>query len=139
MHDKVFIDTNVILYAYSVDEPTKKTVAISIIEKFSSTSIISIQVTNELSNILLKKFKLSNDKVVDTLWEMDDIFDIVPFSVKTQRRALKLRDKYNLQYYDSLIIATAIENECTILYSEDMQDGLIIEDTLKIINPFSKV
>jgi predicted nucleic acid-binding protein len=49
-----------------------------------------------------------------------------------------LKNKYNLQYYDALIIATALENNCNILFSEDMQDKLIIENKLTIINPFKE-
>ncbi len=53
--------------------------------------------------------------------------------------AIDIREKYKFQYYDSLIIATALENKCTILYSEDMQHGQIIERQLKIINPFREL
>ena len=62
--------------------------------------------------------------------------NIVNFSFTTQIKALKIKEKYKLQYYDCLIIATALENACTILYSEDMQHGQIIENQIKIINPF---
>ena len=51
---------------------------------------------------------------------------------------LKIKDKYKLQFYDSLIIATALENNCSVLYSEDMQHGFEIENTLTIINPFKE-
>ena len=56
--------------------------------------------------------------------------------MSTQIRALRLKQRYNLQYFDSLIISTALENKCNILYSEDMQHELIIDNRLKIINPF---
>ncbi len=136
MHDKVFLDTNILLYAYSVDEPLKQSAAIGVIDKFDNSAIISIQVINEIANILLKKFKLSPEDVENVLLELNSAFNIVDFNIATQIKALRLKTKYNLQYYDSLIIATAIENNCTTLYSEDMQDGLIIEDKLTIINPF---
>ena len=56
----------------------------------------------------------------------------------TQIKAIELKDKYNLQYYDALIIATALENHCNIIFSEDMQHNQIIENQLTIINPFIK-
>ena len=56
---------------------------------------------------------------------------------KTQLNALKLKQNYNLQFYDALIVSTALKNSCTILYSEDMQDKLVIEKKIKIINPFN--
>ncbi|SFO87434.1 PIN domain-containing protein [Hydrogenimonas thermophila] len=62
--------------------------------------------------------------------------EIVSFSLDTQIKAIDIKEKYKLQYYDSLILATALENGCNILYSEDMQHNQIIENQLKIINPF---
>lgn len=58
------------------------------------------------------------------------------FDITTQIKALRLKNKYNFQYYDALIVATALENGCTILYSEDMQHNQTIENTLTIVNPF---
>lgn len=136
MRDKVFLDTNIILYVYSVDEPEKQSAAIKAIESARSSVIISLQVINELSNILLKKFKLNPLDVENVILELDNAFDVVNFDIATQIKALKLKNRYNLQYYDSLIIATAIENKCNILYSEDMQDGLIVDNLLTIVNPF---
>lgn len=89
-----------------------------------------------MCNIFLKKFKLSPNDVENAILELDDIFDIVDFDLKTQIKALKLKTKYNLQFYDALIVATALENKCEILYSEDMQHNILIEDKLRIINPF---
>ncbi len=110
MTDKVFIDTN--------------------------NSLISNQVINELVNILFKKFKLSSNDIENALLEIDTIFTIVNFKFTTQIKAIRIKDKYKLQYYDSLIIATAIENGCNILFSEDMQHLQMIEERLQIINPF---
>lgn len=52
--------------------------------------------------------------------------------------ATKIMTKYDLQLFDAIIIASALESGCSILYSEDMNDGQIIEKNLKIINPFKK-
>ena len=52
-------------------------------------------------------------------------------------KAFELLQKYNFSYYDSLIVSSALENDCKILYSEDMQDGLLVENKLKIKNPFN--
>jgi predicted nucleic acid-binding protein len=133
MVDKNFIDTNILIYAFSSDELNKKDIASGLI---GNSSIISKQVVNELCNIFLKKFKLSPNDVENAILELDDIFDIVDFDLKTQIKALKLKTKYNLQFYDALIVATALENKCEILYSEDMQHNILIEDKLRIINPF---
>lgn len=136
MQDKVFLDTNILIYCYSVDEKDKQEKALELIDKHSLDSLISTQVINELSNVLFKKFKLSSLEIENTILEIDNYIGIVNFTLTTQIKALKIKDKYKLQFYDSLIIATAIENKCAILYSEDMQNGLLVENVLTIINPF---
>ena len=136
MQDKVFLDTNILIYCYSIDEKNKQEIALELVEKYSENSLISIQVINELSNILFKEFKLSAIEIENVILEIDNYTSIVNFTLTTQIKALKIKDRYKLQFYDSLIIATAIENKCTILYSEDMQDGLVIENILRIVNPF---
>jgi predicted nucleic acid-binding protein len=135
MRDKLFLDSNIILYSYSKTELNKNKIANNLI--FSLDEItISTQVINEITNILYKKFKLDARSIEDVILEIDNNFKIVNFSLTTQIKAIKIKDKYRLQYYDSLILATALENGCTILYSEDMQHNQIIENQLKIINPF---
>ena len=136
MSDKIFIDTNVLIYAFSEVELNKQQVALNLIDAVACDAIISNQVINELANIFLKKFKLPIEQVEDSFLELDSLLNIVSFDMSTQIRALRLKQRYNLQYFDSLIISTALENKCNILYSEDMQHELIIDNRLKIINPF---
>ncbi len=135
MRDKAFLDSNIILYSYSKTELDKNKIANALI--FSLDEIlISTQVINEVTNILYKKFKLDSISIEDVILEIDNNFKIVNFSLTTQIKAIKIKEKYKLQYYDSLILATALENGCTILYSEDMQHEQMIENQIKIINPF---
>ena len=134
MKDKIFIDTNILLYAYST-ERNKQEIAQSIINT-NNNIYISKQVINETINILIKKFKLNIKDIINVVKELEKEFIILDFDIQTQLNALKLKQNYNLQFYDALIVSTALENSCTILYSEDMQDKLVIEKKLKIINPF---
>jgi len=135
MRDKSFLDSNIILYSYSKTELDKNRIANALI--FSLDEIlISTQVINEVTNILYKKFKLDAISIENVILEIDNNFKIVNFSLTTQIKAIKIKEKYKLQYYDSLILATALENGCTILYSEDMQHEQMIENQIKIINPF---
>ena len=97
---------------------------------------ISKQVINETINILIKKFKLNIKDIINVVKELEKEFIILDFDIQIQLNALKLKQNYNLQFYDALIVSTALKNSCTILYSEDMQDKLVIEKKLKIINPF---
>jgi len=135
MRDNIFFDTNIILYSYSEDEPQKREIANKLI--FSQNEVlISTQVINETVNILYKKFKIDTKNIIKVIEEVEDIFKIVNFSINTQKYALYIKNKYNFQYYDSLILSTALENRCNIIFSEDFQHNQIIENRLKIINPF---
>ena len=136
MRDRIFLDTNILIYAYSEDEKQKQKIALALIDKYSQNIIISTQVINELTNILFKKFKIDASTIKKTILELDSVFMIEPFDLATQIKAVHIKEKYKLQFYDSLILATALENRCTILFSEDMQNGQVIENTLTIINPF---
>ena len=134
MKDKIFIDTNILLYAYST-EKNKQELAQNIINT-NNNIYISKQVINETINILIKKFKLNIKDIINVVKELEKEFIILDFDIQIQLNALKLKQNYNLQFYDALIVLTALKNSCTILYSEDMQDKLVIEKKLKIINPF---
>jgi predicted nucleic acid-binding protein len=139
MYDKVFIDTNILIYSYSEDEKDKQEIASNILDRNNDSIIISKQVINELSNILFKKFHLTSEKIENVILEIDNEISIVDFNLATQIKAIRLKDKYKLQFYDAVIVATALENHCNILYSEDMQHNQVIENKLTIINPFEKL
>jgi len=64
------------------------------------------------------------------------MFNVAILNVETVINALKIKQKYQYSYYDSLIISTALQNDCNILYSEDMHNHHLIENKLTIINPF---
>ena len=121
MKDRVFIDSN------------KQLIAKGISLDFGST--ISVQVVNEVSNNLLKKFIFSNSQVKQFVDSCYKRYEVVSLNKDSFLKACDIRDKYNVSYYDSLIVASAIVLNCTILYSEDMQHNQEIEN-LKIINPF---
>ena len=75
----------------------------------------------------------------ETVLELNDNFPIVNFNLQTQFKGIELKGKYKLQFYDSMILATALENGCNIVFSEDMQHNQVIENRLTIINPFRDV
>ena len=107
----------------------------NILGNSSANVIISNQVVNELINVLFKKFKVPAEDIENAILEIDNVVGIVYFTLTTQIKAVKIKEKYKLQYYDALIIATAIENGCNTLFTEDMQNGQMIE-SMKIVNPF---
>lgn len=129
-----FIDTNILVYCYTDDEPVKQQKALDIAN--NPDTFISTQVLTELSNTLKKKFKLDWQAVEKVISEVSSDFNVFVNKPDTIERACQIADKYKYSFYDSLIIAAALSSNCKILYSEDMQDGQAIENSLKIINPF---
>lgn len=134
MNDKDFFDTNTIIYLYSEDEPDKQSVAKALLKK--SQPIISTQVLGELANVLRKKFKCEYTEIATIIAQVRGISQVASITSDTIMNALTLADKYHYSYYDSLIIAVALAENCTTLYSEDLQHGQVIESTLTIQNPF---
>jgi predicted nucleic acid-binding protein len=90
----------------------------------------------ELSNTLKKKFNLDWKKIENVISEINSGFYVFVNKPITIEKACKIADKYNYSFYDSLIITAALACNCSILYSEDMQNGQIIENCLTIVNPF---
>jgi len=133
MKDSVFLDSNIFLYAFSTKDLTKQKIASLLVLK---PLTISTQVINEVSNNLLKKLKFSNDDIAVFVEDCYIRYSIIDFTKNIFTKASELREKYNFSYYDSLIVSSALLSHCTILYSEDMHDGLVVENHLTIINPF---
>jgi predicted nucleic acid-binding protein len=134
MSAETFFDTNIVLYAL-IDDGDRLPIAR---RSMSTGGIVSVQVLNELTNTLRRKFKLSWSDIsahIGTVAGLVD--DVVPLSVAEHARARRIAERHKLQFYDALLIATAIEARCTRFVSEDMQDGLRI-DGLVIVNPFSR-
>ena len=140
---KAFVDTNIYIYALTQSQdPTdesKRIIALSVFETLiqSQTIVTSTQVLNEFHSNLVKKFKL-DDVAVFNIVEQNivPISLIVPIGFQTYQLAFTLRSQHSLSFWDSLIVASALENSCTTLYSEDMQHQQNIENQLLIINPF---
>ena len=134
MSGKTFLDTNVVVYLYSGDEPEKRASALALIE--CNDSVVSTQVLSELANTLSRKFRLSFDIVAQAVTEVRDACTVVPVMPDTIMQALALAQKYRYSYYDSLILAAALSAGCDTLATEDMQHGQVIEAMLAIRNPF---
>ena len=130
----VFLDTNIVIYAYSVDQAQKCQIARALIE--AGNAVISAQVLNEYCNSTRKKYPQMFDRVEETLHELLAVLQVRDLMPSTSLHAVQLTRRYGYSYYDSLIVASAIEAECSVLVSEDMQNGMLIDDRLSIINPF---
>ncbi len=92
---------------------------------------------NEFINASLKKKLFEKEALLDeTLSYFIAAFQFAPLAISTVIKATQIRRRYKLSHYDSAIAATALENNCRTLYSEDLQHGLLIEKKFKVIDPF---
>jgi predicted nucleic acid-binding protein len=133
-----FIDTNIWLYAFTVgDDPEKTARAKSLIETQSAV-FVSAQVINEVCVNLLKKAQFSEQQIQHLIESFYAKYAVVELSKPLLLRGSALREQHAFSFWDSLIVAGALAANATVLYSEDMQDGLIVENRLRIVNPFKK-
>ena len=103
----------------------------------ASGGVISVQVLNEVANVSRRKLGMSWADVGEALAAMRVLCPTtVPLTMETHDAALRIASKYGYGMYDSLIVAAALQAKCTILYSEDLHDGHLIDDRLTIRNPF---
>ena len=134
MLDRAFVDTNILVYLYSADEPQKRTIATNVFRSYIEP-VVSIPILNELCNVMLKKLGVSNDGVRNAVKEISEATLIAKISTSTIRKAIDMHEKFGFTFFDSFHLATATENACSVFFSEDMQHGQNIGN-LKIVNPF---
>jgi predicted nucleic acid-binding protein len=131
---RAFADTNVIVYAQS-DDGTKTATAIKLLE---AGPVISAQVVNETVAILTRKYRFSLPDAHQVATSLLVACEVVPVDADTIREAIRLTTRYKLSHWDSLIVSAALLAGCDTLHSEDMQDGLVIEEKLTVVNPFKE-
>jgi predicted nucleic acid-binding protein len=128
---KAFFDTNVLVYVVTSDPRKQKAQRV-----LSAGGIVSVQVLNEFANVAHRKLGHAWDEVEFALNQFRVFFDEVsPLTLDTHTSALVIARDHRLSFYDALVVASAIEAGCDILYSEDMQDGRTF-GALAIRNPF---
>lgn len=132
----VFFDSNVLLYTLAADDP-RAAIAAALLGR---GGIVSVQVLNEFANVASRKLKLSWAEVSEALALLRILCaPPLPLTVATHEAALAVAARYRFSFYDALIVASALEADCTTLFSEDMQDGQVIDGRLTIQNPFEQV
>jgi predicted nucleic acid-binding protein len=137
MSDNVFFDTNVLVYAHTHSNLQKQSIAQELIT--SNHSFISTQTLQELSNILYKKFDQPWEDILKVISE-EAQNNILYINVKENiHEACQIASRYGFSFYDSLVISAALSCNSKILYSEDLQDGQIINGVLKIVNTFKSL
>ncbi len=130
------IDTNVWLYAFIEEQDKRKSAAAKELIKHGA-AIISTQIINEICVNLIKKAHFSEQQIRQLIVAFYRRYPVVVMSEDVQLTASELRGEYALSFWDSLILSSALHGDATAVYSEDMQDGLVIRRQLRIINPFA--
>jgi len=136
MSGRVFLDTNVLIYFYSESEPAKRQVAYDLLNNYCC--VTSTQALNEASNVWFKRYGWSGEKIKMHLDNIELICDeIVQIRRNTMNEAIDIKCRHGYSYYDCLMLASALESNCGIIMTEDMNSGQIIYHKLKIDNPFN--
>lgn len=133
MPDKrISVDTNVVVYLFS-ENADKADIADKCLDQ---SATMSVQVLNELTNVLRRKMKLSWSDVHEAIDLIQVGRTIEDITHADHVHARKISERYQLSLYDSVLLATAIRADCKTMLSEDMQHGLKVENTLTVKNPF---
>jgi predicted nucleic acid-binding protein len=133
MTDRAFFDTNVFVYAIVQDDPRSQQAE----DLIAEGGTVSVQVLNEFAAVVRRKAKMPWDEVRFAIENIRTLCpNPLPITTDTHQEALAIAEKYGYRIYDALIVASALEARCTILYSEDLQGGQVIDNTLTIRNPF---
>ena len=133
---KVFLDSNVFLYSFLNQDVAKKATAAKIVAEAvrHECGCISLQVVKEFCNVLLKKSTKTADEV-KAATKIFEKLNLVKGSLDLVRRALEIKERYQIQFYDSLMVAAAEAGDCEKIYSEDLNDGQLYCG-IKAVNPF---
>jgi len=126
-----FFDTNVLIYLNSDPEKAGR-----VRELLRRGGTISVQVLNEIANVTGCKLGFSWSETSEFLSLVRAALSTVPVTVAIHEAGLRLAERYHLSIYDGMIAAAALSAGCNTLWSEDMQDGLVIDRALTIVNPF---
>ena len=127
-----FVDTNVLLYLLSGDA-AKADRAEAVL---AARVIVSVQVLNEFVNVARRKFALEWMELTQILADIRRFADVCDLNVDTHDRGLALAQRYQLNIYDAMTAAAALNAGCTTLMSEDFQGGQVFDRRLRVRNPF---
>jgi predicted nucleic acid-binding protein len=137
MEPRIFLDTTIFIYAFSDDPATanKGEIARDIVgEPFE----ISVQVLNEFANVARRKFDKEWAAIESLLSDIVYVSNVIhPLILDVHLKGIRLSKQHGFQLYDAMLIASALKAGCDIFASEDMQDGMVIENRLTIRNPFA--
>lgn len=130
-----FLDSKIVLYIASSD-PAKADRAEQLI---GAGGRISVQVLNEIANVTRRKMGMSWSETRAFLSMLRGLVPVQPLTIEIHETGLRLAERHGLSIYDAMIAASALHADCDTLWSEDMQDGILLDGRLRVANPFRAV
>lgn len=127
-----FFDTKVLIYLAAADMAKAERAE----HLVAGGGVISVQVLNELANVARRKMRMSWEETHGFLSAIRGLLRVEELRFETHEIGLSLAERYNLSVYDAMIAAAALQAQCDTLWSEDMQDGVVLDGALRIVNPF---
>jgi predicted nucleic acid-binding protein len=134
MPGKTYLDTNVLVYAVTQNDPRTARAE----ELLLSGGVVSVQVLNEFTAVARRKLRMPWTEVAEAV----EAFLVlcpspIPVTLEIHEAARAIAEKNGFNIYDALVVAAALDAGCATLYSEDFQDGQKIEGKLTVRNPFA--
>ena len=129
---EAFFDTNVLLYLGSSDDRASRAEAL-----VSRGGVISIQVLDEVASVASRKFKAPWPAIYVLLTGIRMNLVVRSVDLEGHDLGLRIAERYGYSVYDSMLLAAALQADCTTFYSEDLHNGQVIENALTIRNPFA--
>ena len=130
-----FLDSNVLVYAFTTDQR-----ALRAQELLDRGCAVGVQGLNEFTNVARRKLDMTWDEVRAALTAIRALCRMVlPIDINTHTDALRIAERYGYGIFDALMVASALRANCGVLWSEDMQDGIVIDGRLTIANPFHAI
>ena len=127
-----FVDSNILVYAFAFDERSSAAEAL-----LQRQPTISVQSLNEFTNVARRKLGMNWEELREALAVIRTFCPVIrSLGMDTHVSALRLAERYGFAAFDALIVASALEADCEILWSEDMHHGMVIDERLRIANPF---
>lgn len=130
---RAFLDTNILVYAFALDP--RSAVAKQLL---GQAGVTSVQGLNEFANVARRKLGMGWHELREALELIRTLCHaVLPLDLATHAQALDIAQRYQLAIFDSLMVASALQGGCDVLFSEDMQHGLLVEGRLRIVDPFA--
>ena len=129
----LFLDTNVLVYAFSTDP--RGAVAEELLR---AEFVVGVQGLNEFANVARRKLGMDWPQTREALAAIRTLAaSVQPLDAGTHDMALDIAERHRLSFYDALMTAAAVQAGCAIFCSEDLQDGFVVANRLRVENPFA--